>query len=232
MVGRFGGFRTVEQSKRCINHKMSKFKSQICRICGACKAKEPYFCIAMHSVDRNMFAKILKHTVALKYNDREKFSELDSFRAFVGRYCNNPQLCKFRTPDCALLQNAVKCYEMFLNQSGTDLTVDDKSNIYSHYSVKNLRDVGWEFIVPKKPLKKIAKKQRRRINNVVDKAVRSVPTEEEKSLAHKENKKSSAKNNNTKVKKSVTTELFYNDNEEWRQKIGKILGVDQYEANN
>jgi hypothetical protein len=211
---------------------MSKFVSQICRLCGICSVTEPYFCSSMCNVSKSMFAKILKHTVALKYHDKEKFSELRSFHAMVGRYCNNPQVCKFRTVECEFLDYPIKCYEMFINQSGLLLSLEGKSDIYAAYSGINLRSVGREFAIPKKPFKGVSKKSSKRINKAVEKAIHSVGKESEKTL-----KKHYKKNNKNKYKvesKPITTTFFCSDNEEWQGKIDKILGANNQtnEANN
>ena len=206
---------------------MSKFISQICRMCGVCNAIEPYFCSSMYSVSQKMFAKILKHTVVLRYHDREKFSELGSFRAMVGRYCNSPRACKFRVPECESIDHPIKCYEMFINQSGLVMSLDDRANIYAAYSGIDLGTVGREFTVPKKPLKGIPKRPAKRINRLVEKAVHSVGTDPKK------NKKKN-KNKHKIRSKSITTTFFCSDDEGWQGKIDDILGANNQtnEANN
>ena len=212
---------------------MSKFVSQICRMCGICNAAEPYFCSSMHSVSREMFAKILKHTVVLKYHDKEKFSELRSFHAMVGRYCNSPQVCKFRTVECEFIDHPIKCYEMFIDQAGLALSLEDKANLYAAYSGIDLRSVGKKFVLPKKPFKGIPKKSRRRINRLAEKAVHSVKTEAEKFLKKKKKKKKSKTKNKVKSK-PITTTFFCSDDEGWQGKIDEILGANNQtnEANN
>jgi len=202
---------------------MSKFISQICRMCGVCNATEPYFCSPMHSVSRESFAKILKHTVVLRYHDKEKFSKLRSFDAMVGRYCNNPQACRFRTAECELIDHPIRCYEMFLDQSGLTINLKDKANLYAAYSGTNLRSVGRKFTVPKKPFKGVPKKSAKRINKLVEKAVHSVKAELKK------------KKNKHKVEsKPITTTFFCSDDEGWQGKIDEILGANNQtnEANN
>jgi len=211
---------------------MSKFISQICRICGACRVTDPYFCSSMHGADSKMFANILKHTIYLKYNDEESFSDLILFSAMVGRYCNNKQGCPFRTPECDLLDTAIKCYEMYIGQSGLTLTTKYKCKLFELFSGVDLQYVGDKFIVPKKPLKGLSKKSKRRINRICDKAISSVNVENKKAQNTGKNDSKAAV---IKVKsKCVNTTFFCNEDEAWQQKIDTILGVNTKtnEANN
>jgi len=187
----------------------------------------------MHSVDRAKFAKILKHIVVLKFNDKEKFSRLTSFIAFVGMFCNNEDMCGFRTVECVLMDHVVKCYEMFLSQGGIYLSPEDKDALYMSFYGVSLRDVGHDYKPPKRLFRGLSKKKGKRINKVVEKAVYSVKSNQE--AEPNEGKKKSKKAKKAKNKqKPITTTFFYSDNEEWLQKIDIILGVNNQtsEANN
>jgi hypothetical protein len=110
---------------------------------------------------------------------------------------------------------------MFLHQSGIDLSTDNRIRIYESFSGIDMRDIGHRFRVPKKPFKGIAKKPKKRMNRIIDKALNSVRTTEHyrSSKKHKRNK--------TKVtvkSKPITTTFFCNDDEEWCKKIDTILG--------
>jgi hypothetical protein len=174
----------------------------------------------MHSMDRKQFAKTIKHIMVLKYNDKKKFSELTSFPAFVGVFCNGK--CAFHTAECVELETILNCYETFLQQSGKELTQKHKEHLYKLYSGINPKDLGTKYKVPKKPLKGVKKKSKKRINRKVDRAIASVKTIDEEITGKKQEKK--------KKGKPITTEFFCSEDKEWQEKIDSILGANA--ANN
>ena len=209
-------------STKTKKNNMGSFKSQICRKCRLCPAQEPYFCSMMHSINREQFARTLKHIVFLRFNNTAKYSELRTLEAFVGMFCNSGKGCGWKTPNCVLLSTQINCYETFMQQSGTGFALHEKSNLLSKYWFKDLKGLSKPYQVPDNPLSGLTKRARKRINKMVNKSVYKVKTLEER---HKSRKKQNrSKPAQAKVKpKPATTEFFCSDDAEWQEKIESIF---------
>lgn len=192
------------------------FIREVCdRHCKLCKSKNPDFCMMfLAEMEGDYFQNILiPLKLAREYRPR-LFNALRSFEGFVSIFCNKD--CPLPTSNCDVKQK-IDCFQMFLTQSLAtikDYEIDEFLLTYSEEKVNEFRS---EFIDINRMVKSkvLSNKQRKRIAKIQSIVISLL------------NKCHIGNNNNNKNKvKQASTLLFYNDNDQWIEKIKQILEGD------
>ena len=200
---------------------IEKFRRNVCIVCGLCKPDFPAFCMTMYASDPERFFKIVKYIRVLKLKKPEMVEDLHTFKGFCGLFCNSQPACPNRTDKCDHVGYTCSCYEAFADQAGLTVSEEVKRDIWKTFSGIEIKSIGKAYRLPRTdPVRMLSKKQRKKLGKVIKKVKSNMsPVANKKAIKFKKNKK-----------KPVVTTLFYNDDEEWKNKIDFYL--EKNEVNN
>lgn len=190
--------------------KKEAFVATVCSVCGLCKDPNPRFCMSLYDTDGSRFTnEIVLRVKLLKETDFRTFLELRSFGGFTALFCH-PNRCPLYEEDCASMLSArVVCFQEFLKQVNECYGLDQLHDVYKEWSGIELWQIREKFDVIEDISKvSLSKKQSKRIRKSIKKAKRRLSNSD----GHKKSKR-----------KEVETLLFYNSNEEWKEKISGYL---------
>jgi hypothetical protein len=202
------------------------FKENICKVCKLCGPDYVSFCIRSWAADKKRFYETLAYINVLRIKNNDLFKAVLTFEGFCGIFCNTNHPCKYTTPGCKDLEQLIVCYDEFSRQSGKTVTPSVKQEIYSIFSGIPAKKIGEPYKMPPgDPLGRVSKKQRRRIRRSIKAAKNNM-----RSSFHNYHCGAPGSDLGSKPiykRKKPTTELFYNDNPEWKAKIDKYLSQDE-----
>ena len=197
---------------------MEAFRKHICSVCRLCDSKSPAFCMIVYGGAPDRFFEILRYINTVRLLKAELIGSFYTFEGFCGLFCNSQKQCPNKSKVCKELKQVFECYEAFADQCGATIDKDVKADIWESFSGIEVKQIGKEFRLPtKNPLKAVAKKRRKKVNQSLKKARAGLKRELQ--LAGFVN----ATKTKAKKKKLVKTTFFCNDDKEWEGTIDTYL---------
>jgi hypothetical protein len=194
------------------------FKKHVCPVCRLCDSKTPAFCMTVYGGAPDRFWEIIRYVNAVRLLKAEIVSSFYTFEGFCGLFCNSQKQCPNRNKECKELKKVFDCYEAFADQCGASIDAEIKADIWKSFSGIDIKQIGKDFQLPtKNPLKAVAKKRRKKVNQLIKRAKNGYKRELQ--LAGFVN----VINMPVKEKKPIKTTFFCNDDEEWKGMIDTYL---------
>ena len=211
------------------------FIATVCTTCGFCQSPNPEFCRELFDHDpvalKNQIVpklECIRYLGLLSGWEENNITALESpFLAFVDIFCTK-KLCPFYEIACDdNIDTQVKCYSKFLKQSGIELSLSMKSNIYNKWSGISMNDLESDYDHVNSEFLKLN-------NNNLSKSQRKKLRKRMRTIGKKISKLKSRNviNNKTRSKPKKAkhiynytpeTTVFHNSNNDWEQAIKYYL---------
>jgi len=198
------------------------FLNEVCKQhCMLCSAKKPEFCsFYFNNLGKDFLTNIIFFIKIARDRYPKLIDALKCIEGFSALFCN-PDLCGFYSEHCGLRQK-VSCYQMFAIQSEPAMTEAEEAALKESWNNDLERELCRELDNISKIMKTMPKKKKKRLNKIADRVMHMMSGWYH-NLVSNDTAKSTTKESKAKVKKEVTTLIFYNDNEEWKNRIQAIL---------
>jgi len=193
--------------------KQNKFKAEICRKhCKLCDAVKPDLCLFfLENLGMDFFRYIMTPIIIMREKYPRIVIKFKTFEGFVALFCR-PDVCKFTDNRHCDSYEMKRCYSLFRKQAQAEV-------VHTDYSM--LRP----------ELDSVLHEELKQALNHVDGLINNLPNKKRKKLFKNAIRTLKSifgtypiQKHPPKVKKEVTTSLFYNNNEIWVNRINEILG--------